>query len=46
MFPAAGDRPNHSVLYRRVIEDHAGSEARDALIAEVVADQVDILRRT
>ena len=44
--PAAGYRPTHIVLYRRVIEDHAGGEARDALIAEVVADQVDILRRT
>ncbi|MGO0604682.1 MAG: metallopeptidase family protein [Brevibacterium sp.] len=46
VFPPAGDRPTHIVLYRRVIEDHAGSEARDALIAEVVADQIDILRRT
>src|SRR5699024_7406597 len=44
--PRTPDRSTHIVLYRRVIEDHAGSGARDALIAEVVADQVDILRRT
>ncbi len=46
VFPATANRTTHIVLYRRVIEDHAGSEVRDALIAEVVADQVDILRRT
>jgi hypothetical protein len=46
VFPATPDRSTHIVLYRRVIEDHADSAARDALIAEVVADQVDILRRT
>ncbi|MGC3021393.1 MULTISPECIES: hypothetical protein [unclassified Brevibacterium] len=46
VFPATANRATHIVLYRRVIEDHAGTENRDALIAEVVADQVDILRRT
>ena len=51
VFPATPNRPTHIVLYRRVIEDHARGadfglgEARDAIIAEVVADQVDILRR-
>lgn len=46
VFPAAANRPTHIVLYRRVIEDHADADQREALIAEVVADQVDILRRT
>lgn len=51
VFPATANRATHIVLYRRVIEDHAGhtelddGEVRDAIIAEVVADQVDILRR-
>lgn len=46
VFPATGIRPTHIVLYRRVIEDHAETDQREALIAEVIADQVDILRRT
>ncbi|WP_166970998.1 metallopeptidase family protein [Brevibacterium atlanticum] len=46
VFPATSNRLTHIVLYRRVIEDHAEADTRDALIAEVVADQVDILRRT
>src|SRR5699024_6190463 len=29
VFPATPDRSTHIVLYRRVIEDHAGSGARD-----------------
>ncbi|RBP66140.1 hypothetical protein DFO66_10383 [Brevibacterium sanguinis] len=44
VFPAAGDRRTHIVLYRRVIEDHSSSAQRQSLIAEVIADQVDILR--
>ncbi len=44
VFPASGDRPTHIVLYRRVIESHSTSAQRQSLIAEVVADQVDILR--
>lgn len=44
VFPANGDRRTHIVLYRRVIEHHSTSAQRQSLIAEVIADQVDILR--
>lgn len=46
VFPATAARPTHIVLYRRVIEYHATSGQRDDLIAEVVADQVEILRHS
>ncbi|GAA1849348.1 metallopeptidase family protein [Brevibacterium marinum] len=44
VFPATAHRLTHIVLYRRVIESHSSSDQRDSLIAEVVADQVEILR--
>lgn len=43
VFPATPQRFTHIVLYRRVIEYHSGGR-RDSLIAEVIADQVEILR--
>lgn len=46
VFPATAGRRTHIVLYRRVIEHHSTPDQRDSLIAEVVSDQVDILRRT
>ncbi|SMX68327.1 MULTISPECIES: metallopeptidase family protein [unclassified Brevibacterium] len=45
VFPATANRLTHIVLYRRVIEYHSSGQ-RDSLIAEVVADQVEILRNS
>ena len=46
VFPGSKDRQTHIVLYRRVIESHSarGRGERDALIAEVLADQVELLK--
>lgn len=46
VFPATAQRPTHIVLYRRVIEYHSTAGQRDSLIAEVLADQVEILRNS
>lgn len=44
VFPATSHRRTHIVLYRRPIEYHSLGGQRQALIAEVIADQVDLLR--
>ncbi|EKU49244.1 MULTISPECIES: metallopeptidase family protein [Brevibacterium] len=44
VFPATPHRRTHIVLYRRPIEYHSLGGSRESLIAEVLADQVDLLR--
>ncbi|GAA1634296.1 MULTISPECIES: metallopeptidase family protein [Brevibacterium] len=44
VFPATPQRRTHIVLYRRPIEYHSLGGTRETLIAEVIADQVALLR--
>lgn len=46
VYPATAHRGAHIVLYRRVIEYHSTAAQRTSLIAEVVADQIEVLRKS